>query len=149
MEKEGASKAKSLTAAKEKPLKDSTTDKDTKKSTKKKLQSSAAKSDASRPSKSNTSEAMEMETPQRVVVQNGAHNSPALASIRNVELLAENLAFLRNMTGTGVKLAEDARTHSLLIYEIHAKAIQIVEDAMEKSSEFTKELRMFLDRMNG
>jgi hypothetical protein len=53
---EGASKAKSLTSAKEKPSKDSTADNDTKKSTKVKLQSSAAKSDASRPSKSNTTE---------------------------------------------------------------------------------------------
>ena len=52
----GASKAKSLKSAKETPSKDSTADKDTKKSTKVKLQSSVAKSDASRPSKSNTSE---------------------------------------------------------------------------------------------
>jgi hypothetical protein len=54
--KESSAKARSLTAAKEKPSKDSTADKDTKKSTKMKLQSSAAKSDASRPSKSNTPE---------------------------------------------------------------------------------------------
>lgn len=54
--KESVSKAKPATAAKDKPSKDSTAEKDAKKSVKKKPQSPAAKSEASRPSKLITSD---------------------------------------------------------------------------------------------
>jgi hypothetical protein len=108
------------------------------------------------PAKDPAPKATEMETSQRVVVQNGAQDTPAVASVRTVvlsdELRAENLAFLRDMRGICVKLVEEAKTQSLLISEgileeVCAKTSQIVEDATEKSSRIMEELRMVLKRL--
>jgi hypothetical protein len=108
------------------------------------------------PAKDPAPKAMENETSQRVVEQNGAQDTPAVASVRNVvlsdELRAENLSFLRDMRGTCVKLVEEAKTQSLLISErilteVCAKTTQIVEDATGKSSQIMEELRMVIERL--
>ena len=100
-----------------------------------------------------TPKAMEMETSQRVVEQNGAQDTPAVASVRNVVLSdEEHLSFLRDMRGTCVKLVEEAKTQSLLISErifteVCAKTTQIVQDATGRSSQIMEELRMVIERL--
>lgn len=105
------------------------------------------------PAKDPAPKAMEMETSQRVVEQNGAQGTPAVASVRNVVLSdEEHLSFLRDMRGTCVKLVEEAKTQSLLISErilteVCAKTTQIVQDATGRSSQIMEELRMVIERL--
>lgn len=68
------------------------------------------------------------------------------------EMRAENLALLRDMRGTCVKMVEEAKSQSLhitekMLEETRIKATQIVEEAKLKSAEIMEELRLFVERI--
>ncbi|XP_024368494.1 uncharacterized protein [Physcomitrium patens] len=94
---------------------------------------------------------------QRVAAYNGHVVASALVEqaakiALSDEIRAENLAFLRDLRGTCVKMVEEARTQSFLISErmleeTRAKATQIVEEAREKSSQIMEELRLVAERL--
>jgi len=101
----------------------------------------------------------------RVGVHNGAQGGHALIpamiekSVRadalpkvSDEMRAENLALLRDMRGTCVKMVEEAMAQSLLITEkileeTRVKTTQIVEEARVKSSQIMEELRLVVERL--
>lgn len=102
---------------------------------------------------------------QRVAVHNGAQGVhlviPALTekSVRvdalprvSDEMRAENLALLRDMRGTCVKMVEEAKAQSLMITEkileeTRVKTTQIVEEARVKSAQIMEELRLVVERL--
>jgi len=101
----------------------------------------------------------------RVAVQNGAQGGHALIpemiekSVRadavfkgSDEMRAENLALLRDMRGTCVKMVEEAKSQSLLVTEkileeTRVKTTQIVEEARVNSSLIMEELRLVIERL--
>ncbi|XP_024368247.1 uncharacterized protein [Physcomitrium patens] len=89
-------------------------------------------------------------TPNGHVVTPPAEQSAKV--VLSDELRAENLAFLRDMRSTCIKMVEEARTQSLVIsekmlVETRAKTTQIVEEAREKSSQIMEELRLVAERL--
>jgi len=104
-------------------------------------------------------------TLQRVAVHNGAQGghavNPAMIekSVRadalpkvSDEMRAENLALLRDMRGTCVKMVEEAKEQSLLVSEkileeTRAKTTQIVEEGRVVSAQILEKLRLVVERI--
>jgi len=101
----------------------------------------------------------------RVAVQNGAQGTHALipemieksgradaVSKVSDEMRAENLALLRDMRGTCVRMVEEAKAQSLLVTEkilkeTRVKTTEIVEEARLKSSLIMEELVLVIKRL--